>query len=822
MSPRGLDEDKWASVMEGLVLGKYSLLLGAGASIGSVNSRGERLPGGRALGEILLSKFAIPTPRNRPSLREIYDLAEMVAKRKGLERPDVFLRRLFTGCSVPTWYENLVKVPWQIIWNLNIDDVLERAYGGAFAAAAIQRLRVVSWNERHIYHREPSSDVTGAHLHGSASRGDVIFGSLEYLGVVAKGGASHRLFWDSWATAPVIVVGASLADELDMAAPLSEPRSPNDDDPPSLVILPTFSDFDRLRFDNAGLHPVAATANEFFTAIQADWFAAARKIDEGVRSAAEGINPNRAYFQRHFRPLKQKADRRHDFFAGHEPLYSDILADLDARRILDCPSGEPTEWLPTNGLSVVTFYGGLSGTTTAELRFLHDCEAAGLHCWEYSGDAAFDPTALIWIAQRDPTLMIRIEELSDFTGALSRLAGSCKEAGVTLRLVTSVRPERLSVIEEAAPGMTTSIPVPDRLKDEEIRRLISTLREHHRLNLLSEYKKNEQFRFFLVDHRRSLIDGLAAASQGRGFFERLSEEYDRVGSDLRDLADVVLLASDLGYPLPQNVVARALGMSMADITYAVKEGTLGGLATADRGLLRPRYRGLGSKVFRDRLVGDRRFEISRRLALAFSPYVSRSAIAARTRSTRIVGQLMDAERIFGWFGRLRTEDWYESLYDAYHWNSRYWEQRALAECQDSEPRYEMAEAWAHEAIARHRDSYSLNTLGTVLLRRSTASSSLDEDLFFIGLEKVADAKMHLKRPSEHPYVTALSYLRRAYRLASGAGPVQLRLSRAFNQWAEDARRSDAWESSPRARMLLEGQIEEFLRSAVQRSTVGSA
>ncbi len=229
MAPGGLDEATWVSVMEGLVLGQYSLLLGAGASIGATNGAGDPLPGGNALSDELLEEYAIPRPLRRESLRVMYDLAERVAERDKLEAPRALLKRRFSECSVPDWYKNLVQIPWRIIWNLNIDDVLERAYDVRFPDVARQRLRVTTSSGSQVYHREPADEVSGVHLHGRALNGDLVFGSLEYLAAVARGGSGHRLFWDSWFTAPVIVVGASLLDELDLAAPLSEPRLPAKD-----------------------------------------------------------------------------------------------------------------------------------------------------------------------------------------------------------------------------------------------------------------------------------------------------------------------------------------------------------------------------------------------------------------------------------------------------------------------------------------------------------------------------------------------------------------------------------------------------------------
>ncbi len=477
--------------------------------------------------------------------------------------------------------------------------------------------------------------------------------------------------------------------------------------------------------------------------------------------------------------------------------------------------------MPEGDLTVVVFHGALSGTTTAELRFLRDCEESNLHCYEYDGEAAFDPGALAWAGQRDPLLVLRIQELGDFPDALSKLAGLCSRGNVTLRLLTTVRTERLKVVEASAPGRVEPVLVPDRLKDEEIREVLSVLSRNHRLNVFAGRMVAAQVGFFSKEHHRSLIDGLAAATLGSGFVERIRDEYRGI-VESRDLeiAKLLLLAAELGHGLPEGLAARTLGRSSADIARALDHDNLGSFGLVDQGLLRPRHTSLAARVSREFLVREERYDLSWRLALTLAPYVSRSTISARTRPARLAGQLMDAQRVFGWFGRDLTEQWYESLYAAYSWNSRYWEQRALAECEDPQPRYEMAEAWAREGIAKHRDPFSLNTLGTVLLRRAISTRSLDQELFYMGLDKVAEAREGLRRPSEHPYVTALSYIRRAYRLTSDDGDFRERLAQSFAVWEEYCRESPSWRS-PQARKLMLEHIDGFRRATRGKEGAGA-
>jgi hypothetical protein len=65
--------------------------------------------------------------------------------------------------------------------------------------------------------------------------------------------------------------------------------------------------------------------------------------------------------------------------------------------------------------------------------------------------------------------------------------------------------------------------------------------------------------------------------------------------------------------------------------------------------------------------------------------------------------------------------WYERLEDEYAWNARFWEQRALLA--SGAGKHEKAQSWATTAVSKLRDSYSLNTVGVVLMRRALAEAS---------------------------------------------------------------------------------------------------
>lgn len=804
-------EQLWDDLMDGLVRGRYSLLLGAGASIGAHNGRNQPLLSAVELREWLAHEYGMPTT-GLGSLRQVYDLATLMANKTGEAKPSTKLRGIYSECSVPDWYGELVRVPWRVIWTLNIDDVLERAYWSVHNSRAHQDLKSRSWSERWVSLRQMPSEVLAVHLHGTAKRADLIFGTLDYLAAANDGGAAHRIFWDEWlGSEPIIALGASLDDEIDMAMPLGTGRS-TIQEYPSVMVRPFFDDFDQFRVEALGLRPIPLSAEAFFREVRQRWQSAARKVSLTAPPETIGISPLQLAFLRQFTSSRTKPDRRHDFFAGDEPLLADIYASFDAARVLPDLSINSETVFPEAGLRAIVFHGELSGTTTAELRFLKGLEDAGVEFLEHRGDSAFDPEAVHRMATMGMRKVLRIPDLDEFPEQVRRLRLLTEDSGTPLVIVTSVRSSRLHVLRPQLGDALLSVHVSGTLRDSEIEALLQTLKANNRENRLAGMSTSEKRQLIVQEHRRNLLDSLAAISRGRAFSDRYLEALSEVrDAEAATVLGLSLISGELGFDLPEGVAARAAHLPISRVREIADGNELGRLVVRSVSGIGPRHKGLAARASTAHLDGDRRFRLSRDLAIALSTYITPSAITARTREARLVARLMDASRVVGALGAARADEWYSSLEDHFGWNSRFWEQRALAEISCSVPRYERAESWARQGVAKHSDPFSLNTLATVLLRRATSGSGLDEDLFFEGLRAADDARRELRgRDSEHPFVTALHYLALGKRKARGDTDLSRRIDVFFNQWHRAARESELW-TIPEYRRDLSNLVGRYLK-----------
>ena len=204
-----------------------------------------------------------------------------------------------------------------------------------------------------------------------------------------------------------------------------------------------------------------------------------------------------------------------------------------------------------------------------------------------------------------------------------------------------------------------------------------------------------------------------------------------------------------------------------------------------------------------------RYEISLSLAKSLAPHVDEQSMRAGTVEYRIIRHLMDRATVLRLVGPEKAREWYDQMREYYHWNGRYWDQRALLE--SGFGAHETARSYAERSIQVHNHSFGYNTLGTVLLRmainRGNAESLIDG---IKNLERARGFQNWGER--EHPFVTFFtSLLRFSENWGINAIPQQARA--AWTQWFRDANSATLF-SRPEQRVQLEQWNSRWLNLAV--------
>jgi hypothetical protein len=169
---------------------------------------------------------------------------------------------------------------------------------------------------------------------------------------------------------------------------------------------------------------------------------------------------------------------------------------------------------------------------------------------------------------------------------------------------------------------------------------------------------------------------------GETLHERLQSEWNSLANgDAKALYGAVCIAAACGTPVRLGAAYRAISDTTEKRTVIseLESGTLRGLVEVYQyEFVRPRHRVIGEQMLQHCMTLDEIFDISRRLTLALAPYVNRQTIMARTPETRLARLLMDSDGCLVPALKNRALEWFAHLESEWGWNSRYWEQRALA------------------------------------------------------------------------------------------------------------------------------------------------
>ena len=315
------------ALARGLIYGEYSLLLGAGASIGAVGGSGRPLPTGAGLRDALMDEFDIEDEGDALPLSQLYDYLQRMQR----EEVDLFLRAWFTKCR-PNWQQMLAEFNWHRIWTLNIDDVVETAY-----AEVGRPLNVLTWHER-FSDRDSDSIQQIVHLHGFADRlsgaetheNALVFSLSDYAREVANPRTWHRVFFDEFAANPFLVIGAQLVEEIDLIEALIPGNTASTTTGfPSVLVVPRITQIRRNQLEASGFTIVESDGQSFVGELLERYRALISENDKIFGPSTPGLRKFSQQFidLRTFEPIDLHAG---DFYSGYQPTWRTILSDDDA------------------------------------------------------------------------------------------------------------------------------------------------------------------------------------------------------------------------------------------------------------------------------------------------------------------------------------------------------------------------------------------------------------------------------------------------------------------------------------------------------------
>jgi hypothetical protein len=307
---------------------------------------------------------------------------------------------------------------------------------------------------------------------------------------------------------------------------------------------------------------------------------------------------------------------------------------------------------------------------------------------------------------------------------------------------------------------------------------------------------------------------MEAVSRGPAFRQRLTSDIDTLVDEAVAPVTLVTLIDTLDYPTPVTYL-RVCGYDAANRLQLTDLGLQDFLIVRE-GRIFARHRSLAQDPLLARFGHENTKRLMTNVLIHARPYVSYESLQQGSRDALIVRGLLRAKALEHWIGLRRLPDFYESLQDAYGWNSRYWEQRAIGE--ELLGNWEKAESIATRAATMSPDDHRLNTLGSILINRALKATASDSELFwqlYVRASEQFEESRRYRYNNPVPIQTFLSLaVRVAERVHETRGEVPSLLQHDWRAWRGHARQLDAFRFGPLATQL-DGFTQRWLALAVE-------
>jgi len=564
--------------------GDVILFLGAGASVGASHQKGNNMPKGEQLRDLLCDKFLGKKFKDR-DLAEVSQYSESESSRTEVQQ---YIREIFLPFFPASFHLKIPKFRWHSIVTTNYDLIINRAYEKT--PASLQTL-VPFFNNGQMVEQESRKaqrPLQFLKLHGcidhiSPTDAPLILTTKHYTRF--RDGRS-RLFsrLKDWAHEfPMVFCGYRISDP-DIIEVLFDLFDDNIIRPMYYVIQPGIDEVEKRYWIKHRITPIDATFEQFINTLDNLISQNDRLMQSALPSGKTSLSKYYAqsnvieppglltyigedvlHIHNSMRIDKQDPEK---FYKGYDSGFGAIAANLDIQRAVSdeivtaAVLAEEYPSRPTVELFVIKGAAG-NGKTTVIKR-------AG---WT----AAYEFDALVlWVRDSGIIREEFLEEIYQKTNRrivliVDRAALradqilSCvqySEAhGIKLSIITAERDNEWNTRCEALDKfVTASYPV-RYLNNLEAESLVDKLTQHNALGLLAGLSREMQIKTFMERAQRQILVALHEATGGRPFEEILIDEFDRISPDAARLMylDICTL-NRFGVGVRAGLISRISGL----------------------------------------------------------------------------------------------------------------------------------------------------------------------------------------------------------------------------------------------------------------------
>lgn len=559
------------------------LFLGAGASRNAKHPKGEQIPQGDDLLDLVCDRFLGGKLKDRT----LSAVAAMAANEAGLAAFQTYIRDLLMPFGPADFHLLIPKFRWRAIATTNFDLIIERAYENA--PSRLQNLvKTIKDGDSFDTRLSRQTDPVGFYkLHGciesyTDSEIPIILGNEQFASYELNRKRFYGRFRDLGFECPVIFAGYSISDPH-IQRLLFDLTDPSIKRPPYYLISPGITDVEARYWAVHRVFAVDATFEDFLRTIDQTIPVVARAIPIGIGGGELSIRKHYRVAQATEPPsvasyLATDATHIHsglvasrqdpvEFYRGYDNGWGCILQNLDARRsfsdsvlvdavllaeenrrraelfMLKGPAG--------NGKSVSLKRIAWEAGVTYDQFVLYPNNPAGLGIESLAEIHRLTAKRIFLFVDR--VALVR-NELRD-------LLQASRARAIPLSVVGAERDNEWNIYcDQLEPFVRQEFPV-RYLNEREIDDLLGLLERHNALGLLKDRAPQDRIYAFTKSAERQLLVALHEATLGIPFVQTVVDEFRRIEPAIaRSLYLDICALHQFGALVRAGLISRASGI----------------------------------------------------------------------------------------------------------------------------------------------------------------------------------------------------------------------------------------------------------------------